>query len=307
MEQGKLLKSLTTLPKTLYHYTSMHGLLGIVNSGRIWASHIRYLNDRTEQDHLWSLIRERVVTRLANNRDANASANLTHLLSQIDNRLNNDTFVASFSAEGDLLSQWLSYCPYGNGFAIGFGLSALLTNNQSHWKRPEEATTTQGEPTWEHPGIFRVFYSSDNLPFLDTMLDIYCGSSPIAAQFLDSFDPTDPFSQTFKALFNTAAMAWGIFTFLEPFVKHQSFAAEKECRLALKSKPEQIVFRSGRSMLIPFVEYPLDRGEGYFVEKVVVGPCPDPALSRKSIEMLFRAKGHSTVEVVNSEPAYRGW
>ncbi len=32
----------------LYHYTTIEGLLGIVESGSLRASHIRYLNDQTE-------------------------------------------------------------------------------------------------------------------------------------------------------------------------------------------------------------------------------------------------------------------
>jgi hypothetical protein len=32
----------------LYHYTDLRGLLGILESGSIWATHIRFLNDLSE-------------------------------------------------------------------------------------------------------------------------------------------------------------------------------------------------------------------------------------------------------------------
>jgi len=35
-------------PSRLYHYTSLKGLLGILESGCIWASEVRYLNDSAE-------------------------------------------------------------------------------------------------------------------------------------------------------------------------------------------------------------------------------------------------------------------
>jgi hypothetical protein len=38
-------------PATLYHYTSVDGLLGILRSKRIWATDIRFLNDRSEFFH----------------------------------------------------------------------------------------------------------------------------------------------------------------------------------------------------------------------------------------------------------------
>ena len=41
---------------TLYHYTSVSGLLGIVNSGVLRASDIRYMNDSTELRHTLDLM-----------------------------------------------------------------------------------------------------------------------------------------------------------------------------------------------------------------------------------------------------------
>src|SRR5262245_39760281 len=40
------------LPRDLlYHYTTQAGLLGIIESGALWASNVRYLNDRGEFGH----------------------------------------------------------------------------------------------------------------------------------------------------------------------------------------------------------------------------------------------------------------
>jgi hypothetical protein len=40
-------------PKALlYHYTDQRGLLGILRSQSIWATHIRYLNDSSEYNHV---------------------------------------------------------------------------------------------------------------------------------------------------------------------------------------------------------------------------------------------------------------
>jgi hypothetical protein len=38
-------------PGILYHYTTQTGLLGIITSGEIWASHTQYLNDVREFPH----------------------------------------------------------------------------------------------------------------------------------------------------------------------------------------------------------------------------------------------------------------
>jgi hypothetical protein len=38
----------TILPSNLYHYTSAEGIKGIIESESVWASNIRFLNDRCE-------------------------------------------------------------------------------------------------------------------------------------------------------------------------------------------------------------------------------------------------------------------
>src|SRR5271167_1835242 len=50
-------------PPILYHYTSMRGLLSIVETGRIRATHIRYLNDWSEAETMWSLVRQHLHAR----------------------------------------------------------------------------------------------------------------------------------------------------------------------------------------------------------------------------------------------------
>ena len=46
--------------KKLYHYTNWDGLLGILNTKRLWATHYRFLNDSSEftlfRDELISLV-----------------------------------------------------------------------------------------------------------------------------------------------------------------------------------------------------------------------------------------------------------
>lgn len=34
--------------KMVYHYTSLQGLMGILDTGKMWASHVRYMNDPEE-------------------------------------------------------------------------------------------------------------------------------------------------------------------------------------------------------------------------------------------------------------------
>jgi hypothetical protein len=44
--------------ETLYHYTSLSGLLGIIDGSELRASDIRYMNDSAELRHMLDLINQ---------------------------------------------------------------------------------------------------------------------------------------------------------------------------------------------------------------------------------------------------------
>src|SRR5205823_7132069 len=46
------------LPDTLYHYTSADGLVGMLDTGRIWATHAAFMNDPTELQYAAAVIGE---------------------------------------------------------------------------------------------------------------------------------------------------------------------------------------------------------------------------------------------------------
>src|SRR5882724_8885709 len=45
-------------PRYLYHYTNAQGLLGMLESKRIWATNSRFMNDPTEIGYAIRLVRE---------------------------------------------------------------------------------------------------------------------------------------------------------------------------------------------------------------------------------------------------------
>jgi hypothetical protein len=93
-------------PPTLYHYTTAQGLLGIMESNKLWATNVRFLNDPSEIDYAICIIRESLGSAPlpANFRD------------QVNYRLDESeaearVYVCCFCVEGDLLSQWRTRPP----------------------------------------------------------------------------------------------------------------------------------------------------------------------------------------------------
>src|SRR5690554_4653591 len=116
--------------ETLYHYTSFRGLMGIVNSGVIWASDIRYMNDAAELRHTVDLVREEVSRRIREGHPHAAALNA--FADWVRHRITNGhmQFAASFRANGNLLSQWRGYSVPGKGVSIGIAPQHLAASVQ---------------------------------------------------------------------------------------------------------------------------------------------------------------------------------
>ncbi len=98
----------------LYHYTSVNGLRGIVDSGNIWATHLGFLNDLSEG-------------RVALRDDEQARR---ARLEELDRR--SPVFIASFcrheerhQMKNGLLSQWRGYAGVGGGYCVVLDEAAL--------------------------------------------------------------------------------------------------------------------------------------------------------------------------------------
>jgi hypothetical protein len=113
-----------TEPEVVYHYATMDTMMKIAESGCIWATNINYLNDVTEGDYFQQLIRERIPEYRATHQVDDPSI-FDEFLNASPQDVVSRPFVASFTQDSDSLSQWRSYCPNGNGVAIGFRVDCL--------------------------------------------------------------------------------------------------------------------------------------------------------------------------------------
>lgn len=285
-------------PPVLYHYTSMEALLSIISTGRIRATHIRYLNDLMEAAVIWDIARRRLESKLEHTSSEPQREQLAALIQMITGRRQCTDFVASFSEDGDDLSQWRAYCPSGNGFSIGFDSAALRTQ----WV----SDPAGGEPKWVGGKLTKVRYLSDDQPsdFERTVDDLLA----LAPQMEGKSTFNGPMTA------NGFVLAW--FSVMASTFKHAAFQSENEWRLLL-TKPHKPMpfqrFRPGKSSIVPFVEAVLNRDMHstapvpYIIKEVRVSPTPDPSLSVHALEALFLSLGHPEVDVKPSSIPFRHW
>jgi len=127
--------------KTLYHYTSFQGVIGIVEGGSLRATEIHFLNDEAEMNHTANLLPYAIVERLKEGKATN-SRFLIQLREWIVHRmtlLGHMLFVACFTSNGNLLSQWRSYCPMAKGVSLGFHPATLSASASSSRTRLDNA------------------------------------------------------------------------------------------------------------------------------------------------------------------------
>jgi hypothetical protein len=121
----------TTIPKELWHYTSIVGLEGILKSGKIWATEAHFTTDPSEFIHardvalgflqeLAPTTEEGAVARqLATDRiTAEFKAGLLSPSGV-------EVFVTSFSSAENLKSQWSDYADHSQGVSIAFDLRQI--------------------------------------------------------------------------------------------------------------------------------------------------------------------------------------
>jgi hypothetical protein len=116
------------IPETLWHYTSLQGFLSIVASKHIFATDMRYLNDREEFVHAQAFV-DQVISEL-DEIDENgwggrqAAKTFTEGLFTrgVLSPKYSQVFVASFSTAEDQLSQWRAYSRGSTGVSLGFDL-----------------------------------------------------------------------------------------------------------------------------------------------------------------------------------------
>jgi hypothetical protein len=225
-------------PPVLFHYTSIGALEKITETGQIWASEARFLNDRTEYLHARLYIEELLRERIAGD---NALANLVNEdLKTVDAQVDeHEVFIASFSTDGDSLPQWRGYCSDGHGVAVGFNPYALragrLEIEQDFRPRPDD------DPVTDKTLVKSAYTAKDKEKLigenLDSYLDIVRGKHPTLGT-----------TRAGRILRNVVEMC-------SPLFKHASFKEEREWRLVINCYYDDVPqrhFRAWGSTVVPW-------------------------------------------------------
>jgi hypothetical protein len=255
-------------PAIIYHYTDIDGLLGMVISGKIWATHVSRLNDSSEYHHGIKVVEDCV----RNSMPASSKPLVDKILSEFKRA---ETYVACYSTKQDLLSQWRSYSGGKVGYCLGLATDGMATLDDS-------------TPLIE-PVIYRDSLAEHVISTMVKRVDEYLQDN----QFGDV---------EVGFLLGTVG---GTLANLACMIKHPKFEEENEYRQfhqpgATSLQLEQN-FRNGRFGLTPYVEVPFIVKNRLPLRTVTIGPCKDAELEINTVKSLLEKHSYSNVEVLKSE------
>ncbi len=327
-------------PDILYHYTSQAGLLGILASDRIWATDIYTLNDWTEFRLLFTsasmqLLADAFNSGLPDDIDADAKQmmmdrvlaerNFPKLLEIIKadppNGERDGVFVCSFTAAGDLLSQWRGYSYSSQGFSLGFDTTLL--------KKQLGALHTPATPTELVECVYDEAKIREHIHDLgrkaaDGFRELKERNETVPAGFITLRAPSENYRKHSFYLHRSFTFATVPFLRLAAQFKHHGFQEEREWRVLGRALwktllPDKVKVRSGQFGPTSYVEIPLGLHSQATcsLRRIVVGPRTSTGHEMSdmtnSVELLLSKYGipvkssatPSGVEIVISEIPYR--
>jgi Protein of unknown function (DUF2971) len=282
------------IPGKLWHYTSAQGFQGIIGSGNIYATDVRFLNDIEEFIHARK-VADDLVEKTQEFGDFQFPLR-TLLKSAVETIWESDflnpdyarIFVASFSESEDDLSQWRGYSHGTYGVSISFDLRAFrppvdsdsaVTFAPCVYGDAEKKNLIQralqyfmevSQTTWTNAvkEFLKVHVSSKTKPGLDQI-----------AVFTNSVFGSPDFKAQLKVGLIEARKR---ILRLAGLLKHRAFRHEREWRLVLPISPNKdktnlihpIRFRSTNLSPIPYIEFPL----GVITMPQSTGAPPTPVL-----------------------------
>jgi len=275
-------------PQVLYHYTTARGLMGLLETNRIWATNSRFTNDPTEIEYATRLVAEVAVNELAG--DASKSAQrLRKQICDIVERYERHArvYVSCFCTDGDLLSQWRGYGAVGGGYSIG-----LLAKHLG-----ETEITNPPQPI-----LRQVVYDRR-----------------IQERFVRKWVRLLRQARGRRVHLNLETYFFGLFlSECLNCYKDPAYEEENEWRVIQfgRVSDEEVMrpsFREGSGRILPYLALDLTHRAGHYkgrlpVRVVRFGPTLEPRTTKRSLELLCSAHGYSPrrLSILKSEIPFTG-
>lgn len=253
----------------LCHYATTAGLLGILQSGNIWATRIQFLNDHQELETGIEKLKSYLNLKF---NDTDVQKWFTkRLLARVGESELLRVYCTSFTEMPDQLSQWRGYCGEG-GYCIAFQTNRLIEIAQKN-----------------NYVFVKCEYSPDKqYKIITDLIDaLWVSYQNIAISEQPPFVETEDLLNKFRIEFVRNIVGF----------KHSGFEEEAEWRLVIIDFEEKLdlKWRIKAGLLIPYIEINLKDQDGKIpLDNIIFGPTSHKNLPAIATGSLLNKLGYKT-------------
>lgn len=274
---NKQIKKIQESGQSLYHYTSLNSLMGMIESNRLWMSKGTFLNDSSElvyfsgvlknilakmevqdQGELWIIFTEQLQQAL------------DHFMKEIAES-GFEVYIFSMSQTEDSLALWYNYAK-GDGYNIGFSADDLLREIKYY---PLDTGALHG---------LVVYSRQEQETILRNLL-------------LKSFELVSD-HQVEHVTAVLAEHFFSVITSCAIFFKDETFKSEEEYRIAIiggGDLGEKVKFRARDGVIIPYIEVAFE--EKLPISHITIGPKNNIDIAKSGIEHYVKSKGYGLEKI----------
>lgn len=271
------------LPIAVFHYTDAVGFKGIMESGKLWATDYRYLNDSSELRYIFNLARQAAEDIFRYETTTGLAHEFLRYIATASPPYEDTVYwICCFSELDNSLSQWRAYGGR-QGFSVGFPGDITLEPGLV------DVPGRQGQT----PGItlLKVEYRAErHAEYVDALireLIELCGSP-----HMQDYEETD------VAISHISPFYFGQLERASYRFKHPDFADEREWRLLSWDGRKREFFRVGVT-LTPYTEFrlfsashPNANSNGLPLVAVRHGPTPLPHETKLAMDRFLLSQGY---------------
>ncbi|MCM0648650.1 DUF2971 domain-containing protein [Clostridium swellfunianum] len=265
----------------LYHYTSINGLMGILEEKSFRISQANFLNDSLEIKYIKECVRNTIEGM--NIKNSELFDELCDYIGMAEHEFNwdpsfwaNNAYILSLSENPDSLMLWSYYSKF-DGYNLGIDFYKLL-----HSCDRDRIINLHGKVIYDEYEQSRRVRDKIN-----GILDIY---NKYAACL-----PDGDLRTIRKHLIERFILKMGIYSL---FFKHPSFKHEEEYRLVsniyLDLNPK---FRNSNGVIIPYIQLPIEKGNFLPVKTITIGPKNNIDIAEKGVKNFIQSIGYNSSDI----------
>jgi hypothetical protein len=268
-------------PETLSHYTSLAGMVGILDSRELWASNVSFLNDREELLYGLKAAKAVVNKYLSPSTKDKWAQDIEDAISQLQNGEMPDTYAACFCARNDSLSQWRGYGGEEQGVALTFDRTRLLAQLN------DKGTLL--------PVVYGALKSANQLS-----TDLGKKLRAINKEAVLNIESADR-ERVDRVRVELSRLL--------PQFKHSGFRDENEWRFVVQQTSSKLstFFRVKSNVLVPYVKLSFEQTKAFPIKSIRIGPGRDQNLTKRSVEQFLVSKKMKNIDVIVSGVPYRSF